>query len=132
MPRLVKGAKETFGWVIVGSGREITIPPSARERYAFHTGEEVIFIKASRKSGGFGLTSRRLLQRSSLPFTGKHVLGQAKISNTWKIVIPDSIPIIPLDRLLTVFGSGYALGFITFGPIFEEALKHLELEEFNP
>ena len=29
MPRLVKGAKWTFGWVVVGPEREIAIPPEA-------------------------------------------------------------------------------------------------------
>jgi hypothetical protein len=46
-----------------------------------------------------------------------------------EVQIPENIPVYPGDRLLTVFGSGLALGFITQGPIFDEALLHPELEE---
>ena len=38
MPRLVKGAKWTYGWVIVGPAREITIPPDAWREFGFQTG----------------------------------------------------------------------------------------------
>ncbi len=49
MTRLVKGAKETFGWVIVGVDRELVIPPKARERYRFYAEEEVVFIAGSER-----------------------------------------------------------------------------------
>ena len=34
------------------------------------------------------------------------------------------------ERLLAVCGSGFALGFLQRGPIYEEALKHHEIETF--
>ena len=37
----------------------------------------------------------------------------------------------PGDRLLAVRGSGRALGFVAQGPIYDEALKHPELEIFS-
>ena len=40
MPRLVKGAKWAFGWVVVGPGREIAIPPAAWDEYGFGVGGE--------------------------------------------------------------------------------------------
>jgi hypothetical protein len=132
MTRLVKGAKETFGWVVVGPGRELLIPPKAWARYGFQAGEQGVFMKASRRSGGFALTTLRLLQTSSLPHTGERILGREQFTKEGEISIPYDIPIQPGDRLLTVFGSGFALGFITQGPIFEEAYKHPELEVFKP
>ena len=48
MPRLVKGAKWTFGWVVVGPEREIVIPPEAWDEYGFQAGDEAIFTPGSR------------------------------------------------------------------------------------
>jgi hypothetical protein len=129
--RLVKGAKETFGWVIVGDGREVVIPPVAWERYGFQAEQEAIFIAGSRKSGGFGLTSRELLAGSSLPTLANRILGYGMFNIDREIRIPEDIPFNPGDRLLTVFGSGLALGFISKGPIYAEAIKHPELIEFK-
>ena len=107
--RLVKGAKETFGWVIVGDKREVVIPPVAWERYGFRAEEDAMFIAGSKKSGGFGLTTRELLAGSSLPTLEKRTLGYGRFSKDREIRIPESIPFNPGDRLLTVFGSGFAL-----------------------
>ncbi len=52
MPRLVKGAKWVYGWVVVGPEGEITIPPDAWREYGFQSGGEAIFVPSSRRSGG--------------------------------------------------------------------------------
>jgi hypothetical protein len=39
--------------------------------------------------------------------------------------------ILPGDRLLTVKGSGLALGFALRGPLVDEALTHTEIEVFE-
>jgi hypothetical protein len=39
--------------------------------------------------------------------------------------------IVPGDRLLTVRGSGLALGFALRGPLVDEALTHAEIEVFE-
>ena len=57
MPRLVKGAKWTYGWVIVGSGAEIRIPPDAWREYGFRAGDIAIFRPGSSKSGGFAIST---------------------------------------------------------------------------
>jgi hypothetical protein len=48
MPRLAKGAKETFGWVQISRQRKILIPPDAWERYGFQVGEQAIFLRANK------------------------------------------------------------------------------------
>ncbi len=132
MKRLVKGAKENFGWVEIGPEREICIPPSAWQRYGFQIGEELLFMPGSNRSGGFGLTSLRLLEHSSLPVKQERILGRGVFVPPRTVRVPDHIPVHPSDRLLTIFGSGFALGFAARGPIFEEALRHPELEVFKP
>jgi hypothetical protein len=128
--RLVKGAKETFGWVVVGTTQEVVIPPLAWARYGFQPGEEAMFIPGSRKSGGFGLTNHQLLAGCSFPISENRILGSGRFTPDSKIRIPENVPVNPGDRLLTVFGSRFALGFISQGPIFDEASTHPELDVF--
>jgi hypothetical protein len=129
--RLAKGAKETFGWVVVGADREIIIPPGAWERYGFQAGEKAVFIPGSRTSGGFGLASQNMLAGLAIPIAQNRIQGYGRFSAKREVRLPESIPAYPGDRLLSVFGSGHALGFISRGPIYEEALRHPELDEFK-
>jgi hypothetical protein len=130
LTRLVKGAKETFGWVIVGPNRELIIPPEAWRRYGFQVGEEVFFLPGSRKSGGFSITTLRLLAESSINL-GDRTLGIGYLTLNREACLPENIPLNPGDRLLTVFGSGHGLGFIAQGPIFEEATRHPGLDTYQ-
>ena len=99
--------------------------------YGFQAEEEAIFISGSKKSGGFGLTNRELLAGSSIPTVENRILGYGRFTINREVRIPENIPVNPGDRLLTVFGSGLALGFISKGPIYAEAIKHPELIEFK-
>jgi hypothetical protein len=56
------------------------------------------------------------------------VLARGPIGEAGQIVVPAALRIRPGDRLLAVRGSGRALGFVAGGPIYDEALKHPELE----
>ncbi|MBN1812571.1 MAG: hypothetical protein JXA14_12100 [Anaerolineae bacterium] len=131
MPRLVKGAKWTFGWVIVGPEREIVIPPEAWDEYGFRAGDEAIFAPGSRKSGGFGVSTSALMAEAGgkMGDAGLHELGRDRFGNG-RVAVPPEVNVKPGDRLLTVRGSRYGLGFIARGPIYKEALKHPELEVF--
>ena len=60
MPRLVKGGKWTYGWVIVGAERRITVPPQAWHKYGFQAGEVAVFVAGSRTSGGFAISTLQL------------------------------------------------------------------------
>jgi hypothetical protein len=46
------------------------------------------------------------------------------------VTVPPEVGVQPGDRLLMVRGSRYGLAFVAQGPIYEEALKHPELEVF--
>lgn len=131
MPRLVKGAKETFGWVLVSREREIIIPPDAWDRYGFHVGEQAFFLPASQTSGGFGLTNRKLFDSCILSLHPNRILALDVFGENREVYIPEVIAVSSNDMLLTVFGSCYALGFISRGPIFETAKAYPELEIYT-
>lgn len=132
MPRLVKGAKWTFGWVIVGPEREIVIPPEAWDEYGFQAGDEATFTPGSRKSGGFGVSNLVLMAEAREKMGGADLreLGQGRFGEGW-VVVPPEVEVKPGDRLLTVRGSCYGLGFVARGPIYKEALRHPDLEVFG-
>ena len=131
MPRLVKGAKWTFGWVLVGPGGEIAIPPEAWREHGFRAGDEAIFTPGSGKSGGFGISTPALVAEAGARMggVGLRELGRSRLG-AGRVVVPPGVGVEPGDRLLTVRGSRYGLGCVARGPIYEEALKHPELEEF--
>jgi hypothetical protein len=131
MPRLVKGAKWTFGWVVVGPERQVTIPPEAWDEYGFRAGDEAIFTPGSRKSGGFGISTLALMAEARKKMGGADLreLGRSQFGDG-RVAVPPEVAVKSGDRLLTVRGSGYGLGFIARGPIYEEALKHPKLEVF--
>lgn len=127
MPQLAKGGKWVFGWVIVGNGREIAIPPDAYREYGFQTGDAVIFLKGSRRSGGFSIG-----RANHIPaLLTKRALGHGQVDESGRVIAPPDASVQPGDRLLAVRGSGYALGLLARGPIYEEAIQHPELEMFG-
>jgi hypothetical protein len=132
MPRLVKGAKWTYGWVVVGPEREIVIPPEAWDEYGFQAGDGAIFTPGSRRSGGFGISTSALMAEASGKMGGADLceLGRSRFGDGG-VSVPPEVNVKPGDRLLAVRGSGYGLGFVARGPIYEEALKHSELEVFT-
>jgi hypothetical protein len=131
MPQLARGGKWVFGWVIVGPEREIVIPPEAWDEYGFQAGDEAIFTPGSRKSGGFGVSTLALMAEASRKMggAGLHELGRSRFGGG-RVVVPPEVGVKPGDRVLTVRGSRYGLGFIAQGLIYEEALKHPALEVF--
>jgi len=133
MPQLVKGGKWVFGWVIVGPEGEIAIPPEARREYDFRAGDEAAFTPGSRRSGGFGISAPRLIAAASERLGGGtlRVLGRGQFGEDGRVSVPPEMGVEPGGRLLAVRGSGYALGFVARGPIYEEALKHAELACFG-
>ena len=136
MPRLIKGGKWVYGWVAISAERKMPIPPEAWQEYGFQAGDQVLLLRGSRRSGGFGITTPERIadagwqQLSSGQLEmGNRVLGQAQLDRDGSITLPPAIEAESGDRLLAVRGSRLALGFVAQGPIYEEALKHPELSE---
>jgi hypothetical protein len=126
MPQLEKGGKWVFGWVVVQPGTKITVPPEAYREYGFQAGEEILFTRGSRRSGGFGIGRAE----KAPALLRKRVLAQGWMGRRGQVVLPSEVEAQVGDQLLAVRGSGLALGFLAQGPIYEEALKHPELEVF--
>jgi hypothetical protein len=133
MPQLVKGGKWAYGWVVVGPKGELIIPPEAWREYKFQAGEETVFTPGSRRSGGFGLSTPKLMAVISERFEGGEfrTLGRGRFDEERKTMVPSEVGVKSGDRLLAVRGSRYGLGFVAQGPIYEEALKHPNLEIFS-
>ncbi len=154
MPQLVKGGKYIFGWSKVGENGKIIIPEEAHIEYEFNEDDKGILMSGSKRSGGFGLSSSRLLRNSPIgkmlegfPELINHRLEEGKVIKIkeknfcWIKIYKRGIIKVPQktllafkvkinDNLLVGRGSGLALGFIAKGPIFEEAKKHPEIPHF--
>ena len=132
MPRLVKGGKWTYGWVVVGPDGGVTIPPEAWQEFAFRDGEEAIFTPGSRRSGGFAISTVDLMRQVSRRLEGAAmgILARRRFQEG-RVAVPAEAGARPGDRVLTVRGSRYGLAFVASGPIYEEALKHPGLEVFR-
>lgn len=126
MPQMSKGGKWVFGWCVVSAEGQIQIPEDAFLEYGFQAGEDVVYLRGSRRSGGFSLgravklggTAKLLLRRS---------LGQGVLLAGRRVAIPFTLNIQPGERLLAVRGSGYAPIFLRYGPIYEIARTCAEL-----
>ena len=155
MPRLVKGGKYVFGWSPIGPNGRIKIPPEAFMEYQFKIGEKGIIIPGSKTSGGFGLSSLRLLKDSPIGerITQNKNLSEFKIPKGKTITIKgklfcwidikkgkiinipeETLSIYNLkvnDHLLSVRGSRLAIGFLVKGPLIKEAKKLKVLDVFK-
>jgi len=130
MPRLIKGGKWAYGWVVIGPEGEITIPPQAWDEFGFQVGDEAVFTPGSRRSGGFAISTPELMGEISERGATMCILARGRFAEGGRVTAPPEARAKPGDRLLAVRGSRYGLGFVAQGPIYEEALKHPELEVF--
>jgi hypothetical protein len=130
MPQLAKGGKWVFGWTIVGPDGVAPIPPAAFDEYGFQPGEPVIFLRGSKRSGGAGVARRKTLNWCWVPLF-KRAFGESVIDKKRRVIFPPRAGFREGERLLVVRGSGWALGFVQHGPIYEEALRHPEIEVFS-
>jgi bifunctional DNA-binding transcriptional regulator/antitoxin component of YhaV-PrlF toxin-antitoxin module len=155
MPQIVKGGKYIYGWSKVNERGKIKIPKEAMEEYGFHDGEKVILMTGSRRSGGFGITTKNRLKNTQLfsmlnrlPELKNFQIPKGKIirnrdrSFCWTLIEEGGYIFLPIDtlkeygikigdKILSGRGSNLAIGFIVKGPIIEEALKHPELKIFE-
>ena len=129
MPQMRKGGKWVFGWCVVGLGREIRIPPAALAEYGLRPGQAIVYLRGSRRSGGFSVGRPENLAGLDIPLP-RRSMGDGVLLEGGRMAVPSGSNIQPGQRLLSVRGSGYAVLFLTGGPIYEEALKRSEIETF--
>lgn len=129
MPQLAKGGKWVFGWTTVGQDLDVVVPPAAYQEYGFQTHEEVVFLRGSRTSGGFIMGKRSKVLASIIK---TRIVAEGLMGEMMHVRLPSSLGFNIGEKLLVVRGSGLALSFLHHGRIYEEALRHPEIEEFNP
>ena len=124
------------------------------QEYGFSSGDNVIIMSGSRTSGGFGLTRRDIIEKSSLACIidtlpqlfdfsiaefeivadKARLYCRTKIQNDGCIVVPPKTlsryGINTGDLLAAGRGSRLSIAFIARGSIMEECLKHPELQVF--
>ena len=130
MPQMNKGGKWLFGWCVVSPSREIRIPPAAFSEYGFHADGKILYLRGSRRSGGFSIGRPDKLT-GPVSLLLRRSLGQGLVRVEGRIALPPGSDIQPGSRLLAVRGSGYAVLFATGGPIYGEALKRSDIETFH-
>ncbi len=155
MPQLVKGGKHVYAWSKVNNNGRIVIPNEAITEYNLLTCDKVILMPGSKRSGGFAVTSVEALKKSALRviLDGHPQLADFQITEGTTIEIKGrpycwikmnkngsiTVPLETLkkygvnlgDKLLSVRGSGVALGFIVKGPIIDEAKKHADIKMYE-
>lgn len=132
MPRLIKGAKWTHGWVVIGPGGEVPTPPEEWRAYGFEAGGVAVFTAGSATFGGFCISTPTLMAEARRTMGGAKMgeLGRSQFAEGWT-TLPPEVRMDPGVRLLAVRGSGRALGSVAQGRIYEEAVKHPELKVFE-
>lgn len=154
MPRLVKGGKYTYGLSVIGPEGSIVIPEEAIDEYGFSTGDDIVLMSGSRRSGGFAITRQDIIEKSELAVIINAVAGVFSHTITeyevvehkgrlfcWTTISDNHTITLPTntlskygvntgDKLATVRGSRLSLAFITKGPIMKECLRHPELQVF--
>jgi hypothetical protein len=61
----------------------------------------------------------------------RYTFEDGQVDKSQRGIFPSRVRFQPGERLLIVRGSGWALGFLQRGPIYEEALRHPEIEVFS-
>jgi hypothetical protein len=107
-------------------------PPKAWREFGFQAGDEAVFAPGSHRSGGFAVSTPGLMAEASekMGKAGLRELDRGRFEDGW-VTVPSRVNVQPGARLLAVRGSRYGLGFVAQGPIYEEALKHPELDLFG-
>jgi uncharacterized ubiquitin-like protein YukD len=145
MPQIGPGGKFVFGWSQIGDDFTIKIPDIAVNEYQISIERKVILMSGSKKTGGFGVSRRELLNKSKLkcilddnPMLNNYEIEEGKlvkykgrlycwikISEAGCFKVNDEIlkgySLKKGDRLLAIRGSNLAIGMGVTGPLIELA-----------
>ena len=79
--------RQTGVWVVVQAGKKLAVPPEAYREYGFQAGEEIVFTRGSRRSGGFGIGRVATIP----PLLKKRVLAQGRMGKKGQVVLPPEV-----------------------------------------
>ncbi|MBN1181082.1 MAG: hypothetical protein JXB49_02265 [Bacteroidales bacterium] len=159
MPQLVKGGKYIFGWTTINSDLRIRIPDETYGEYQLMKADKVIILSGSKSSGGFSIITPKSVIISKLGNNIVRLIGYKKKTKSftsellkiirsgdrlisWTFIdkdkyfrlsdgLMDSLNLKTGDKLLVGRGSGLGPAFIRKGTIYNEAIKHKDILEFN-
>lgn len=159
MPQLIKGGKYVYGWTFIQNDGHIRIPDEAYDDYHFKENGKIILISGSRSSGGFSVNPIEAIEASKMgpkifdsigfikesrSFTSRRgsVFRSGTRSICWTacdasrsfLLSEEFIDLLELKtgcKLLVGRGSGVGPVFIVRGSIYNEALKHKSLAEYE-
>ena len=138
----------------MGIQGKVKIPPEAYKEYNLKLDTNAVLFSGSKTSGGFGLSSVRILKESIMKelldensSLANYTIPEGEIISfknkkcCWLKIHEDKSVILPEktlkafrinrnDILLSGRGSHLAIAFIAKGPIFFEAKNHPEIEIF--
>lgn len=148
MPQIAKGGKFVFGWSIINPEGCVKVPEMIFNEYGLSTDKNVILFSGSKKSGGFCVSNRTLINKSiikglfvELPEINDYSLNEGDCVKykgrvyCWSKIHPEGIlrisphtmeqfSVIPGDRLLSIRGSNIAFVLAVKGPIIEAANRY--------
>lgn len=64
MPQIAKGGKFVFGWSLVSDKFTLRFPKQAIDEYCICSEGKIIIIQGSKRSGGFSVSKKELLEQS--------------------------------------------------------------------
>ena len=159
MPQLVKGGKYIFGWTRLNHDLSIRVPDEAFDEYHFKDTDKLIIMSGSKSSGGFSIAAPGSIINSKMSEKIIQLTGYNQESGSFTVYQFEIIPLgkrffswTLLDKekyfklsgglinlmnlemghkLLVGRGSGIGPAFIAKGIIYQEAVTHRDLPEFN-
>lgn len=148
MPQMNKGGKFIFGKSLIREDGVLQFPEQAIQEYDITAEGRIYLITGSKKTGGFCVTRKGLLELSKLghilsdtPELKDYSVKQGKfikykgrsyswveISDDGKIVLTDEmlsfLKIKSGMKLLSIRSSDIAFTMGAYGPLIEESMKH--------
>lgn len=158
MPQLNKGGKYVFGWSVIGRDGTIRLPPETLAEYGLLGDQNVIIFTGSKSTGGFCVTSKRLLSPSKLnhilndlpelteghpedlgrllPYKGRSY-AWLPLSREGTVQLPrrtlEDLGLKPGDRLMSIRSSDIAFTMGAKGPLVEKGNRYPgSIEVFFP
>jgi hypothetical protein len=146
MPQLSKGGKFVFGWSLITAEQTVSIPQQAYDEYDLKSSDKVILISGSKRTGGFCVSSRKMIEKSNinglfeqcpLLYDYKNNEGEfvkykgrfycwVNLDNNTITLSQEMMKTLDLkvgDKLLSIRGSDIAFVMGVKGPLIERAKK---------
>jgi len=128
MPRLTKGGKWVYGYVVVGDDRYMRLPYDTCSDYGFREGDAVVFLTGGAATGGFELGTPECVAG----LMASRMLGRSIVEAGRRIRVPEDVDLTQGQPLLAVRKNTRTLAMIEKGPLYEAAAAYPRLPLYLP